>query len=252
MKNLELKNQVSIITGGSRGIGASIAETFSENGSKVIIFYSRDINSARKVKKKIEINKSKCELVKIDLNKKNNFENIIKKIIQKHGKIDNLVNNAGYLNQMNYLDIGYKEWYKTLDINLTSVFFLSQAVSKIFRKQKFGNIINISSIGGQTGGTRAPHYAASKLAVISLTKSFSNLLAKYNIRANCIAPGVIDTKMIKQFAPKIGKKNILKSIPLKRFGYDKEVANTALFLASDKSSYITGQVLNVNGGSYLG
>jgi 3-oxoacyl-[acyl-carrier protein] reductase len=252
MNKLKLNNKVSIITGGSRGIGAKIAEVFAKNGSKIIIIYGNDTKSALRVQNKILKLDVSCELVKLDLNKKNNYQKLIARIKKKYGKVDILVNNAGYLNQMNYLDIKYKEWYKTFDINLTSVFFLSQEISKIFRKKKKGNIINISSIGGQTGGPRAPHYAAAKCAIISLTKSFSNLLTKYNVRVNCISPGVIETEMIKQFVPKIGKKNIIKSIPLNRMGLDIEVANTALFLASDDSSYITGQVVNVNGGSYLG
>lgn len=248
----KLKNQVTLVTGGSRGIGAKIAELFAKNGSTIIILYSSDTKAAQKVKEKISKLGQHCELIKIDLSKKNNYQKLVEKITKKFGKIDILINNAGYLNQMNYLNIGYKEWYKTLDINLTSVFFLSQEVSKIFIKKKNGRIINISSIGGQTGGPRAPHYAAAKCSIISLTKSFSNLLSKYNIRVNCISPGVIDTEMIKQFVPKIGKANILKSIPMNRFGVDYEVANTALFLASGDSSYITGQVINVNGGSFLG
>jgi 3-oxoacyl-[acyl-carrier protein] reductase len=248
----KLKNQIAIITGGSRGIGAKIAEVFAYNGCKIVIIYGNDTKSALRVKNKIVGLNSSCEIMKLDLSKKNNYQKLIKKITKKYGKIDILVNNAGYLKQMNYLNIRYKEWYKTIDVNLTSAFFLSQETSKIFKKKKRGNIINISSIGGQTGGPRAPHYAAAKCAIISLTKSFSNLLSKYNIRVNCISPGVIETKMIKQFVPKIGKKNILKSIPMNRLGVDEEIANTALFLASDDSSYISGQVLNVNGGSYLG
>lgn len=251
MKKL-LNTQVSIITGGSRGIGAKIAEVFAKNGSKIIIIYGTDTKSALKVKDKIFKLGSSCELIKLDLNKKNNYQKLLKKILKKYGKIDILVNNAGYLKQMNYLKINYKEWYKAIDINLTAAFFLSQETSKIFKKKKKGSIINLSSIGGQTGGPRAPHYAAAKCAIISLTKSFSNLLSKYNIRVNCISPGVIETKMIKQFVTKIGKKNILKNIPMNRLGADEEIANTALFLASEDSSYISGQVINVNGGSYLG
>ncbi len=248
----KLNNQIAIITGGSRGIGAKIAEVFASNGCKIVIIYGNDTKSALRVKKKILSYNTSCELIKLDLNNKNNYQKLINRIIKKYGQIDILVNNAGYLKQMNYLNIKYKEWYKTIDINLTSAFFLSQVTSKIFKKKKKGNIINISSIGGQTGGPRAPHYSAAKCAIISLTKSFSNLLSKHNVRVNCISPGVIKTKMIKKFVPKIGKKNILKSIPMNRMGIDQEIANTALFLASDDSSYITGQVLNVNGGSYLG
>lgn len=248
----KLKNKVTLITGGSKGIGAKIAEVFAKNGSRIVIIYQKDTKSAKIIQNKILKLNISCDLIKLDLNKKNNYKKVVQKILNKYGSIDILVNNAGYLNQIDYRRIGYKDWYKTININLTSVFFLTQEVSNIFRKKKLGNIINISSIGGQTGGPRAPHYAAAKSAIISLSRSFSNLLSKYNIRVNCISPGVIDTDMIKQFVPKIGKKKIIKSIPMGRFGSDIEIANTALFLASEDSSYITGQVLNVNGGSYLG
>ena len=146
----------------------------------------------------------------------------------------------------------HKEWFRTIDTNLTSVFFLSQAFARYLKKQKFGNIINISSIGGQTGGVKAPHYAAAKLAIISLTKSFSRLLAPFNVRVNAISPGIIETDLVKKMIKNEGRSKIEKNIPLKKIGNTNNIADTALFLASKKSNYMTGQVLNVNGGQFLG
>ena len=153
---------------------------------------------------------------------------------------------------MNYLNIDQKQWYKTIDVNLTSVFFMIQSYAKLAMKQKTGNIINISSIGGQTGGVKAPHYAAAKLAVLSLTKSFSKLLAPYNIRVNAISPGIIETDLVKKMIAKEGRSAINRSVPLNKIGETKDIAEAALFLATKKSKYITGQVINVNGGLYLG
>ena len=247
-----LSSKVSIITGGATGIGKDIALTFSKHGSKVILLYNKSFKSAKQIKSNILKHGNDCDIYKVDFDKKTNFKKLFYKIKKKYGKIDILVNNAGYLNQINYSRISLKEWNRNFNINLTSVFFASQAISEIFKKQKSGNIINISSIGAQIGGTRAPHYAAAKLGVISLTKSFAKLLAIHNVRVNAIAPGIIKTKMINQFINKIGKKNINKSIPLGHIGEVQDISNTAVFLGSEMSNYITGQVININGGSYLG
>tara|TARA_B100000686_G_C16594827_1_gene865388 strand:+ start:260 stop:1012 length:753 start_codon:yes stop_codon:yes gene_type:complete len=248
----ELNNTISVITGGSKGIGKSIAELFAKNGSKVIIIYNKSKSSAVSVKNKIILSGGSCEIYKLDLSKKNNYKNLFSYVFKKYKKIDILVNNAGYLKQMNYLNIDHKEWFRTIDTNLTSVFFLSQAFARYLKKQKFGNIINISSIGGQTGGVKAPHYAAAKLAIISLTKSFSRLLAPFNVRVNAISPGIIETDLVKKMIKNEGRSKIEKNIPLKKIGNTNNIADTALFLASKKSNYMTGQVLNVNGGQFLG
>ncbi len=248
----KLLNTVSLITGGSRGIGSAVAEIFAKNGSDVIITYKDNKKKAEKVKKLINKNGGYCEIHKLDLSKKKSFNSFLKKILKKHKKIDILVNNAGYLKQMSYLKIDQKEWYKTIDVNLTSVFFMIQSYAKLVIRQKTGNIINISSIGGQTGGVKAPHYAAAKLAIISITKSFSKLLAPYNTRVNAISPGIIETDLVKKMIAVEGRSAINKSVPLKKIGNVNNIADAALFLASSQSEYMTGQVLNVNGGLFLG
>ncbi len=245
-------NKLALITGGSRGIGKAIAEIFAENGINIIFTYNENKKKAEIVKKFIIQKGVQCEIKKIDLSNKKTFDLFLKKITKKHKKIDILVNNAGYLKQMNYLNIDQKQWYKTIDVNLTSVFFMIQSYAKLAMKQKTGNIINISSIGGQTGGVKAPHYAAAKLAVLSLTKSFSKLLAPYNIRVNAISPGIIETDLVKKMIAKEGRSAINRSVPLNKIGETKDIAEAALFLATKKSKYITGQVINVNGGLYLG
>jgi len=246
------KKKVVVITGGSRGIGAGIAKKFLIKNYFVICIYNKDKKSFNELKKNVGSLSNSLFSKKIDLQKKNDYKKIFNTIYKKFQRIDVLINNAGYLNQMPFDKISYREWDKTININLTSVFFSSQAVSAIYKRQKNGKIINIASIGGQTGGTRAPHYALSKAAVISITKSFSKLLASDNVNVNCISPGVIKTKMINQFIYKIGINNILKEIPLKKFGEIEDVANLAYFLSTEESKYITGQVININGGQYLG
>ena len=246
------KKKVVVITGGSRGIGAGIAKKFLDKNYFVICIYNKDDKSFKELKKNSGSFSSNLFSKKIDLEKKNDYKKIFNTIYKKFKRIDVLINNAGYLNQMPFDKIDYKEWDKTININLTSVFFSSQAISAIYKRQKNGKIINVASIGGQTGGTRAPHYALSKAAVMSITKSFSKLLASYNVNVNCISPGVIKTKMINQFIYKIGINNILKEIPLKKFGEIEDVANLAYFLSTEESKYITDQVININGGQYLG
>ncbi len=249
MQNIK---KVALITGGSRGIGKAIAEIFAENSMNIILTYNKNKKKAETVRRSILQKGVECEIKRLDLSNKKTFDLFLKKITKKHKKIDILVNNAGYLKQMTYLKIDQKEWYKTIDVNLTAVFFMTQSYAKLAMKQKTGNIINISSIGGQTGGVKAPHYAAAKLAVLSLTKSFSKLLAPYNIRVNAISPGIIETDLVKKMIAKEGRSAINRSVPLNKVGETKDIAETALFLATKKSKYITGQVINVNGGLFLG
>ena len=250
-KNKLLEGTISLITGGSRGIGREIARLFADNGSKIFITYNKDLNSAKSIQKMIRKENGFCEIIKIDLSKQD-LKNRLKEIQKKYKKIDILVNNAGYLKQMNFMKINKKEWDKTFKVNLSSVFFTIQSIVPIFKKNGGGNIINLSSIGGQTGGTKAPHYAAAKLAVISLTKSFAKLLSPFKIRVNAISPGIIRTDLVKGMIKREGEKNINKNIPLNHIGSVSDISEAALFLASKKSKYITGQVLNINGGAFLG
>ena len=194
----------------------------------------------------------KSKFVKIDFNKDklSTWKKKINFLLKSVKKLDILINNAGYLNQKNFLNIDEYDWQQTLDVNLKSVFFVSQQCYKYLDISSC--VVNISSIGGQIGGHLAPHYAASKAAVISLTRSFSKIFSEKKIRVNCVAPGVIKTKMVSNMISKKGKKNILKNYLIKRLGTTKDVVDACVYLSEDKSDFVTGHTLNVNGGSYFG
>lgn len=243
------------ITGGTGDIGFGLIKKYLENNYN--IFFT--ISSTKKKKNILaEIEKlslkhgAKCKFIVMDLSKEDPeiWKKKINKFLLGVKQIHTLVNNAGYLKQKNFALISEKDWEITLNINLKSVFFITQILKKYLKKES--SVINISSIGGQIGGDLAPHYAASKAGVISLTKSFSKLFAKSEIRVNCISPGVIKTKMIANMIQKYGKKNILKNYLIKRFGKTEDVVEACYFLSSSKSQFITGQTYNVNGGVYLG
>ncbi len=247
-----LNPKVAIITGASRGIGSEIAQVFAENGAKVAIVYKNNIQAAQKIKMKIIKKGQEAEIFQCDITDNFQIDNCLKLITKKFKNIDILVNNAGVLSQIPFEQITDKDYEVTLTTNLKGAFFFTQKTINHLKKSK-GIIINISSVGGQIGGSKAVHYALSKAGLISLTKSLSNLYAPLGIRANCISPGQILTDMTKAVFETTDYRNkILPKIPLGRVGQPKDVANVALFLASDLSSYITGQVINVNGGEFLG
>lgn len=251
MANSDLKDKIVIVTGSSRGIGKEIALSFASYGAKVCVTYLSQKKSAEYVCKKIKTQNVDCMNLRLDVTKRKSVKNVLNKIIQKWGRLDILVNNAGYLEQKPFFNITNSEWDKILEINLKSIFICSQEIGKYFRSRKAGCIINISSVGGQIGGPNAPHYAAAKAGIISLTKSTARLLSPYGIRVNAVSPGFIKTDMYKNIVKRSSQKEINKEILLRRPGNPEEVASTVVFLASKESSYITGQVLNVNGGLFL-
>lgn len=246
---MKLKNKVAIITGGAKGIGEAIARLFASEGAFVVIA-DIDYDSAYKLSK--QIGNSSLAL-KVDVSSKNDVENMIKAVIDKYNKIDILVNNAGIQTEKSFLDLTEEEWRKVLDVNLSGAFFCSQAVAKeMIRRRVDGVIVNISSIHGYIPRAKKVHYDASKAGLIMLTKETALELAVYNIRVNCIAPGIIDTPMNKELLqdPET-KKKMEQRVPLKRIGKPEDVAKLALFLASDDSAYITGAVIPVDGGLAL-
>ena len=190
-------------------------------------------------------------VVKLDISSRASITNVVKQIMKKYGRLDILVNNAGINKPTDFDKITEKDWDLVLNTNLKGSFMLSQTIFPIMKKQRYGRIINVSSTSGQYGGPRTVHYAVSKAGLIALGHCFARFGAPYNITNNNIAPGLIVTEMgDKMIKTKRGKK-ILQSILLKRPGTTKEVADLAVFLASDESSYITGQTFNVNGGLLL-
>ncbi|RLD17431.1 MAG: 3-oxoacyl-ACP reductase [Caldiserica bacterium] len=238
-----LKDKVSVITGGAQGIGRAIAELFHKEGAKVCVC---DVDE-EKLK---EVEKEGMKGYKLDVRKLEEVEKVFNEIVKDFDGIDVLVNNAGITRDNLIIRMSEEEWDLVIDINLKGVFNCSKVASKIMMKKRSGVIINISSIIGQIGNPGQVNYSASKAGVIGITKTLAKELAGRNIRVNAIAPGFIKTRMT-DVLPEDVKNRMLENIPLKRFGEPSDVAELVLFLASDKSSYITGQVIRVDGGMVI-
>ena len=251
----DLKNKVAIITGARQGMGKSYALTLAKAGAKVVV---ADISQEDCEKVVEEIKKAGGEAlaVKCDVSKKEEVDNMVKAAVDKWGKVDILVNNAGICQFKPFLEITEEEWDRTIDINLKGYFLCAQAAAKEMVKQKSGAIVNIASIAmGQMGVGFATlaHYSASKGGIVAMTETMAIELGPYNIRVNAIAPGAIDTPMIDPVKqdPKT-MEGILARLPLHRVGKPEEVSNLVLFLASDKSSYMTGSTVVIDGGWLAG
>ncbi len=243
-----------LVTGASRGIGAAIAQAMSAEGAKVALTYHEKAAAAEKVAAGCD---GETMLLALDVSSRASVEAAVAALVEQWGSLDVLVNNAGYLKQQPFQSIDEDEWSRTIDTNLKGVFLTSQIAAGQFETQAKngvmgGAIVNISSVGGQMGGTKAPHYAAAKAGVISMTKSAAKLLAPVGVRVNAVAPGFIKTDMYEQVLANSSEAEILAGIPLGYVGLPEDVADAVIFLASAKARYITGHVLNVNGGAYLG
>jgi 3-oxoacyl-[acyl-carrier protein] reductase len=252
---LNLKNKIAIVTGARRGMGRTHALVLAQAGAKVVV---SDISSedCEKVVKEIEKEKGEALAVKCDVSKKGEVDELIKKTIDKWGKIDILVNNAGICQFKPFLDLTEEEWERTININLKGYFLCAQAAAKEMAKQKKGAIVNIASIAmGQVGVgfLNLAHYSASKGGIVGMTETLALELAPYNIRVNAVAPGMIDTPMVDAVMqdPKTAEAT-LAQVPLHRAGKPEEVSNLVLFLASDESSYMTGSTVVVDGGWLAG
>jgi len=244
-----MKNKNIIITGASQGIGESITEKFFNNHSNVFLI-SRNKNKLQKIKDRLSKKKNTNQIVTYYIASVENFNDIlaiVKTIINKYKQIDVLINNAGITDDNLIVKMKEDQWNKVIDTNLKGTYNCCKAVSKYMIKQKFGKIINISSIIGEIGNKGQVNYAASKAGIIGLTKSLSKELGSRNININAINPGFIKTKMTENLET---DKNIefLNKIPLNRFGTVDEVSDLAYFLASNNSDYITGQSINIDGG----
>jgi 3-oxoacyl-[acyl-carrier protein] reductase len=244
-----MRNKNIIITGASQGIGESITEKFFNNHSNVFLI-SRNKNKLQKIKERLSKKKNTNQIVTYYIASVENFNDIldiVKTIINKYKQIDVLINNAGITDDNLIVKMKEEQWDKVIDTNLKGTYNCCKAVSKYMIKQKFGKIINISSVIGEIGNKGQVNYAASKAGIIGLTKSLSKELGSRNININAINPGFINTEMTKNLET---DKNIefLNKIPLNRFGTVDEVSNLAYFLASNDSDYITGQSINIDGG----
>jgi len=246
-----LKGAVALVTGSSRGIGRAIALALAEAGVNLAVTYNQSADKAQVVSEEIRSLGGKAIVLQLDISQREGIKRAIEHIFDTFGRIDILVNNAGILQQKPFLEITDEDWHKIIDINLKGPFLCSQEIMPLMQRQGHGRIINIASSGGQLGGPLAVHYSASKAGVICLTKSLARIGAP-NILVNCISPGLIDTDLTQREINSRKGREKIRQIPLGRTGLVEEIARVAVFLASDQSSYITGQTINVNGGLYLG
>ncbi len=245
-----MERKTAIVTGASRGIGKCIAETFAENEYNVVINYNNSEKEALELKKCLTVKGYSCEVFKADIGDYGEAKALIDFTIEKYGKADVLINNAGISMIKLFTDITPEEWDTMVRTNLTGVFNCSQCAVKEMLKNHNGNIINISSMWGQTGASCEVHYSAVKAGVIGMTRALAKEVGLSGIRVNCIAPGVIMTDMMKNFSAN-ELSAIKEEIPLNRFGTPEDIADLALFLASDKAKNITGQVIASNGGMVI-
>ena len=242
-----LKDKTVIITGASRGIGRGIATVLANNGANVAFTYSKSENEANTLISELNLSQSKIKAYRSNAASFNDCEEFVKNVINDFGTIDVLINNAGITRDNLLLRMTETDFDKVIEINLKSVFNMVKACQRVFLKNKSGSIVNISSIVGVKGNAGQSNYAASKAGIIGFTKSIALELGSRNIRSNVIAPGFIETEMTNELDNEIIQKWI-QGIPLKRSGKPEDVANLCLFLSSDLSSFITGQVINVDGG----
>ena len=245
-----MSNRVALVTGASRGIGRGIALEMAHEGADVIVNYALSEPKAKEVARSIEALGRKALVVKADVSKLDQVEAMRKRVLDELRGVDILVNNAGIHQHLKSWETGHTDWRHILDVNLDGTFLCSKAFSPEMRAKKWGRIVNISSIVAFTGTDHEAHYGASKAAVLGLTKSLALELAPYNITVNAIAPGLIETDMTSGGTVEQRKKD-LQLIPLGRTGQPSDIAYAAVFLASDRASFITGQTIHVNGGEAM-
>ncbi|PIS03055.1 MAG: 3-oxoacyl-[acyl-carrier-protein] reductase [Chlamydiae bacterium CG10_big_fil_rev_8_21_14_0_10_42_34] len=248
-----LKGKTAIITGGTAGIGKAIACLYAQAGADVIIFgtnQSRADQAIEEIQQSRSNSEQKAISFLLDVSKTKEVDEAIASILKDFGKVDILVNNAGITRDGLLMKMSEEDWDLVIDVNLKSVYNTCRALSRPMMKARSGCIINISSVIGLTGNAGQVNYAASKSGMIGLTKSLAKEFASRGIRANCIAPGYIETQMTDALAPAV-KEAIIAKVPLARIGQPLDIANAALYLASDLASYVTGQVLTVDGGMVI-
>ena len=243
---METKGTV-LVTGGSRGIGKEVALKFAENGYNVVINYVSEKTNVDELKKEFEEKGVKALIMKADVTDSEAIENVVKTAIEEFGAIDVLVNNAGITRDNLLMRMNEEDFDKVIEINLKGTYIVTKAVTKYMMKKRKGSIINLASVVGVAGNAGQCNYSASKAGIIGFTKSIAKELASRNIRANAVAPGFIETDMTAVLSDTV-KENIHNQIALKRMGTAKEVANLIYFLGSEESSYITAQVINIDGG----
>lgn len=245
-----LDGKVALVTGASRGIGRAIALRLAEEGAKVAINYAGNTARAEEVRNEIESRGGEAFLVQADISDSKAVEAMVSQVAERFGQIDILVNNAGITRDGLLMRMKEEDFDAVIDTNLRGVFYCTKAVSKLMMKKRSGRIVNMASVVGLTGNAGQTNYAAAKAGVVGFSKSAARELASRGITVNAVAPGFIDTDMTAAMTDK-AREATLVNIPLKRMGRPEDVANAVLFLVSDQASYITGQVVNVDGGMVM-
>lgn len=242
-----LENKIALVTGAGRGIGRAIAIALAKEGAEVVVNYNGSEERAKEVKQTIEENGGKASVYKCNVSDFEACEAMIKDIVKEHGRLDILVNNAGITKDGLIMKMKEEDFDSVLNVNLKGTFNTIRHSARQMLRQKSGKIINISSVSGILGNAGQANYAASKAGVIGLTKTMARELGSRGITVNAIAPGFVDTEMTGVLSEEI-RENACRQIILGRFGKPEDIANVAVFLASDKADYITGQVISVDGG----
>jgi 3-oxoacyl-[acyl-carrier protein] reductase len=248
---MTLKNKICLVTGGSRGIGKAIVNRLAKDGAYVIFTYVKDKGAADEVINDLSVINSDIQAFQMDVSNRESVKDVILTIIENNSHLDVLVNNAGINKPEDFDKITDNDWDNVLNVNLKGPFIVTQEALPLLKKSKNASVINIGSVSGQYGGPRTAHYAASKAGLISLGQVVARFGAQYNIRCNTISAGLIASEMAEAGLQSAAVQQASENILLKRFGDQREVADVVAFLASDASSYITAQTINVNGGLYF-
>ncbi|TAG06409.1 MAG: SDR family oxidoreductase [Cytophagia bacterium] len=249
MKRLE--NKVAIITGGAQGIGAGIVSRFAHEGA-IVIIWDLQIEKGRTLASTLKASGSKCEIMEgVDITQLASVEAAAKIVFEKYGQIDIIVNNAGIVRDASFLKMTEEQWNQVINVNLTGVFNCTKAITPYMVQNQYGRILNISSISGIYGNFGQTNYIAAKAAVAAMVKGWGRELGKYNITANAVAPGPIDTEMLAT-VPEDIRDQMKMRVPVKRLGKPDDIAAAALFFCSEEASFVTGQTLVVDGGNMLG
>lgn len=245
-----LKGKTAVVTGASRGIGRAIAIKLAKLGANIVVNYRNSVEAVQEVVKEIEALGVKVLAVQGDISSYSDVDSMMKKCMEEFGSIDILVNNAGITKDGLLMRMKEEDFDSVIDINLKGAFNCTKHVSAIMLKQRSGRIINISSVSGLTGNAGQVNYSSAKAGILGMTKAVAKELASRGVTCNAVAPGYIQTDMTNVLSDKV-KDTIMNTIPLKRLGNPEDVANAVAFLASEEASYITGQVINVDGGMVM-
>jgi len=247
---MSLTGRVALVTGASRGIGRAVALTLAEEGVEVYINYRSQADAAEQTRQDIEARGGTAKLAPFDVSNPEEVKSGVKTLLEKSGRLDILINNAGITRDNLVPIMKQSQWDEVIQTNLTGTFLLTKTAVRPMMKARFGRIVNMTSVAGQYGNPGQSNYSAAKAGIIGFTRSVARELADRSITANAISPGLIDTDMAEGISPEI-RSGIIQRIPLGRIGAPEEVANAVLFLVSDHAQYITGQVIGVNGGLYM-